>query len=139
MKPHASQPGACKVRKRPVRVQIRFARTDGVMPTLEGEVRYAVGDALATGQLGDEWPIPRARFLSTYEPDGDFPIGQDGTYRKRPLEVWALQLTAPRAVALSGGRGVLNGNPGDWLVEFSSDDFGIVNAAVFAETYEVVA
>ena len=134
----SNNPAALRVRNRPVRVDICFAKRDGVLKTLEGEVRYASGDALARGQLGDEWPIPRDRFWQTYEPDGDFSMGQDGAYRKKPVTLLAVQLTVPFEVTLSGGRGRLSGKPGDWLVEFSSEDWGIVNDAVFATTYEIL-
>ena len=65
-------------------------------------------------------------------------MGQDGAYHKKPVTLLAVRLTAPFEVALSGDRGRLNGKPGDWLVEFASDDWGIVNDAVFATTYDVL-
>ncbi|RDK02209.1 PGDYG domain-containing protein [Paraburkholderia lacunae] len=126
-------PDAWRVMKRPVLVAVQFADEDGTCATLEGPVRYRAGDALATGTLGEQWPISRDRFDQTYELVGD------GMYRKRPVVVHALRLKAAMSVRVGGEGDVLEGRPGDWLVQYGYGDYGLVDGDVFAWAYERVS
>lgn len=56
------------------------------------------------------------RFKESYEPVGDLALGRDGIYKKIERDALAYQLRSNRTVALSGGRGVLSGKTGDWIV-----------------------
>nr|WP_229265357.1 PGDYG domain-containing protein [Duganella sp. 1224] len=127
-------PGARQVRKLPVPVHARFADADGVCQTLEGPVPYHAGDAILTGVRGEQWPMLCTRFKQSYEP---LP-GQPGQYRKRPQTVLALRLDHAIEVAVNGRRGVLRGQPGDWLLQYGPGDFGVVAADIFDETYRFV-
>ena len=129
---------ARRARKRPLEVAARFASAAGVMTTAEGDVHYAAGDALVTGAAGDRWPVPRARFLATYDPVAPTANGHDGTYRKRVALVHARRMEQPFAVPLSDARGTLRGGPGDWLVQYAPGDLAVVSGAIFAATYELV-
>jgi len=134
----AHDPGARRARKRPVQVDVRFAAGPGVLATAEGDVRYQGGDAIVTGKAGDTWPVPRARFLATYDAVPPTRSGEPGTYRKRVALVRARRMDAPFTVELSEGRGALSGGPGDWLVEYAPGDLAVVDAAIFASTYELI-
>ena len=134
----ALDPRAWRARKRPVAVAVHFASAPGVLPTSEGDVRYAAGDALVTGNAGDRWPVPRARFLATYEPIAPTAAPGDGAYRKRVALVHARRMDAPFAVTLSGERGTLRGGAGDWLVQYAPGDVAVIDDAIFAQTYELL-
>lgn len=131
-------PAAVRVRKLPVAVQVRWMHEDGVCATLEGDVRYRAGDPLLTGVRGEQWTMPAAAFARAYDAADGTAYGSDGRYRKKPLAVWALRLAAPASVAAGGQRDLLQGQPGDWLVQYGPGDFGIVAADIFAATYELL-
>jgi hypothetical protein len=129
---------ACRARKRAVAVAVEFAANSGTLTTLEGPVAYDEGDALLTGDHGERWPVPRARFDATYEAQAPLRPGKPGRYLKRPLLVWARQLREPLDVSLDAQRGTLHGEPGDWLVQYAPGDQGVVAAPIFAESYELL-
>lgn len=129
---------ARRARKRPVAVQVTFAGAPGSLATREGEVRFDAGDALLTADSGERWPVERAVFDASYEPSLPTLAGAPGTYRKRPAEVLVRRLTAPRSITLSGSRGTLAGDAGDWLVQHSPGDVAIVGATIFEHTYELL-
>jgi hypothetical protein len=133
-----ADPAARRARKRPVPVSVQFAAKHGTLATREGDVRYEAGDALLTGEAGDRWPMPRARFEAAYEPVPPTRAGMWGVYRKRPIEVLAKQMPALFAIDLSDGRGTLRGSAGDWLVQYAPDDVAVVANAIFAATYELL-
>lgn len=126
-------PDALRVVKRPIPVQVEFASEDGSCETLEGPVAYRAGDALITGIAGERWPIARARFDADYTPTGSTQGGENGRYSKRHIVVLAKKLAQPMRVKIE--RGVLQGNKGDWLVQYAADDYGIVRADLFAASY----
>lgn len=134
----ARDPAARRARKRPVEVAVRFAERAGTLATGEGDVRYEQGDAIVTGAAGDCWPVPRERFLATYDAVGPTHAGDSGAYRKRAALVHARRMSGPFAVTLSADRGVLRGGAGDWLVQYSPGDLAVVDAAIFASTYELL-
>lgn len=123
------------MRKKPVDVQVSFARDAGTLETLEGPVRYVAGTALLTGAAGDRWPVERAKFDVAYAPAP----GLNGIYRKRPIEVLAMRLRQATTVRVGPAGDLLQGRPGDWLVQYGPDDHGIVGAEIFVATYEFVA
>lgn len=134
----AADPAARRARKRPVPVNVHFATQPGTLATREGEVRYAAGDALLTGESGDRWPVPRAHFDRAYEPVSPTRAGDAGVYRKRTADVLAKRMSAPFAIDLSAGRGTLRGNAGDWLVQYAPDDVAVVARAIFTATYDLL-
>jgi hypothetical protein len=130
-------PGTVVAETEAVERQVVFAREPGSLETAEGTVRFDLGDAIMTGEMGEQWPVPRAMFEQLYEPVSSTEIGTDGLYRKRGKRVRALQLADAARVDLSDGRGVLMGRGGDWIVEYGSGDMAVVSAEVFARTYRV--
>lgn len=128
--------GAFRVRPRPVGLYVRFAGEAGEIPTLEGKVRHAMGDAIITGLAGEQWPVQRSRFLATYVAVPPTLEGQDGVYEKRPRLLWAARLTQTVLVPLSSGRGSLRGEAGDYLVQTEPGDMWVVASSLFDSTYE---
>lgn len=124
--------------KRPIPVAVTFATPAGVIQTLEGAVAYREGDAILTGVKNEQWPVERNQFDSTYTPTLGTQSGQPGTYVKRFTPVWALQLDAPMEVAVGWQQNPIHGQSGDWLVQYAKDNYGIVSAAIFSETYQLM-
>lgn len=132
----AGHPDAFRARSKPLKVSVRFAVTPGTVETLEGTVRHAAGDAIVTGVAGENWPVPRARFLAGYDPVSPTAAGEDGRYARRPRAVLALRLAEACDVILPEGRGRLQGRAGDFLVQYAPGDWAIVAGGVFERTYE---
>jgi hypothetical protein len=120
---------------RPVPVQVQFAKSDGRLATRDGMVRYAKGDALLTGFAGDSWPVARHAFLDRYQAQAGTDPGEDGRYLKRPLPVLVRQLDAPVSVAVGAAGDLIQGLPGDWLVQYAPGEHGIVGQGIFEATY----
>jgi phosphoglycolate phosphatase len=126
--------------KKIIPFSVVFAREWGILDTREGQVAYDKGDALLTGTLGESWPVARERFLDTYSPcDGTTP-GEDGIYISRvTAPCLAAQIGKPFVVSLTGGRGDLRGEAGDWLTQCAPGEYGIVGREIFETTFEVVS
>lgn len=134
----SKHPQAFRARSLPIPLRVEFAPEDGEIVTIEGTVRYRSGDAIVTGVKGERWPVPRVKFLTTYEPIPPTQMEQDGLYSKRPREVLALQLSEPTEITLSSQRGVLNGKVGDVIIEHAPGDHAVVAADIFAMTYQII-
>ena len=134
-----TDPRRRRVRKRATPVSVVFADAPGTMPTLEGPVPYEKGDALLTGVKEERWPVARASFLERYEALPGTTPGGDGMYKRRPEVLWAVQVTSadlPLEITTASG-GVLGASAGDWLIQYSPGDLGVVDGEIFAESYEV--
>jgi len=129
-------PRALRVRKRPMQVAVHLASADGVCQTLEGPVRYRSGDAILTGSRGEQWPVKRDSFLDSYEPVPPTAPATNGIYRKRPAPVLALRLDCALAVPVGLANDPLQARPGDWLLHYADGSHGVVNDAIFRETYQ---
>jgi len=129
---------AVHVQKKAVLVEVCFAESDGVCRTKEGDVSFKAGDAILTGVEGEQWPIKRAKFDATYEAVPPTRHGENGQYRKRPIEVLALQMNEPFYVNVSWSEDRLEGKPGDWLLQYGEDDYGIVSQSIFEKTYDII-
>lgn len=125
-------------RKRPRLFAVEFAHTTQTIATLEGPVLCRPGDAIVTGIVGEQWPVPPDVFPSKYEAVAPTRTGESGQYRSLAQTVRAVQLRAPLEVALSAGRGRLLGVAGDWLVQYAPGDCSVVRDAIFRSTYECV-
>ncbi|SEA16819.1 PGDYG protein [Desulfuromusa kysingii] len=134
----ASHPHAIRVLKRPIPVNVDFADKEGVCKTLEGSVRYQAGDAILTGNHGDTWPVERDKFFSAYRPVPPLEMGNSGHYTKKPASVFALQASEAIEIAVGEQNDLLQVQPGDWIIEYSPGDYGVVKAEIFYETYEPV-
>jgi hypothetical protein len=128
-------PRALRVCKKPIPVHAEFAAADGVCDTLEGSVRYQAGDAIVTGGQGERWPVRRGVFLSSYEPVAPTRAGENGSYRKAPAVVHAVQLDRSRKVSVNWQKDALQGHPGDWLLRYADGSHGVVQDDIFRESY----
>ena len=115
-----------------------FALHDGTMHTLEGPVTYRTGDAILTDSYGRKWPIMRDRFVSNYLPLEGTSHGEDGYYYKKPMKVFARRMPDEFTVKLTGGRGVLYGKAGDYLVRDPNGHEFIVDALAYEQTYKTL-
>lgn len=134
----SAEPKAIRVRKRPVTRAVAFAASDGVCKTLEGDVAYRAGDAIVTGERGEQWPVARAHFLAAYRAVDPGREGEDGRYTNRPATVLALQLEADGTVRAGIDDDILQGKAGDWIVEYQDGSHSIVRADIFSDGYELV-
>jgi hypothetical protein len=117
--------------KKPVLLKVEFANNIGFCNTLEGQVPYEKGDAILEGTEGENWPVKRTVFDRTYE------HVKGNLYRKKPMTVSVICLDQKTEIQRPDGS-TLKGEPGDWLVRYSEDDFAIVRSDIFAKTYERV-
>ena len=115
--------------------QVEFALEEGTLNTLEGKVPYQIKDALMTGVQGERWPISRAKFELTYEPVPPTLMGAAGTYVKKRMVVEATQSDEPFEVAIDGGKSILKGNAGDWLISSPDGSQWLVADEIFKKTY----
>lgn len=129
---------ALRACKRACPVQVQFADRIQSITTLEGMVPAMVGDAIVTGVLGERWPVTRAAFAAKYQPVAPLPMGAPGIYLSLPLDALAARIHQPFAVVLAEGHARLTGQPGDWLVDYGNGHLGIVHAAVFDATYDLL-
>jgi hypothetical protein len=116
-------------------LKVTFASQDGICQTLEGSVSYSKGDAILTGIAEEKWPVSRVKFDDRYVPLDDIVFGHDGVYIKQPKIVLALKLEEPMSITLEKGD-ILEGKPGDWLLQYSEAEFGIVKEEIFRATYD---
>ena len=129
-----NETGVFRVMKKPIPLTVEFAKHDGVCRTKEGDVRYRKGDAIVTGTKGEQWPIQIAKFKETYQPVDK----EKGLYAKKPMQSLAKQMPMQFSVNVSWSKDPLIGKPGDWLLQYSKGDFGIVDKDIFDETYLIL-
>lgn len=115
--------------------QVEFAVEEGTLNTLEGKVHYQIKDALMTGVQGERWPISRAKFELTYEPVPPTLMGAPGTYIKKRMIVEAIQRDKPFEVAIDGGKSILKGNAGDWVISSPNGSQWLIADEIFKKTY----
>jgi len=133
-----SKTGAKKVQKKTVPVTVYFAEIDGVCRTKEGEVSFKAGDAILTGVEGEQWPVERPKFDASYDAVSPTKHGENGQYCKKPIQVFALQMNEPFYVNVSWSDDRLEGKPGDWLLQYGPDDYGVVSKSIFEKTYQII-
>lgn len=117
-------------------VLVEFAPASGELMSLEGANRYERDDALITGTGGARWVVERSRFDAKYVPaEAAVSHGAPGRYRNRPAVVLAKRMEAPFSIARRAAGDVLSGVAGDWVLQYSPGDYGIVRADRFAQVY----
>jgi len=132
-----ANPNAKQVIKKPLPIKVTFATEDGICQTLEGSVSYRKGDAILTGIIEEKWPVSRVNFDERYVQLDDIVFGHEGMYIKKPKIVLAIRLDVPMSVTLEKGD-ILEGKPGDWLLQYSEGEFGIIKDDIFRATYDFV-
>jgi hypothetical protein len=116
-------------------VEVVFAADSGFLQSREGINHYSQGDALIVGSTGDRWSVTLDRFRAKYAPVAPTRAGESGRYVSIPIPVLAVQIAENFSVARCRGGDVIQGNAGDWLLQFGADDHGVVAAAKFAKVY----
>lgn len=117
-------------------VTVEFAKVSGELETLEGIVHFKIGDALLTGENGERWPVTRRAFDQMYEHASD---QAKNIYRKKTdIFVFAKQMPIAFSVLINEGEAQLQGKPGDWLVQHSIGNYGVVAEKIFLKTYSLV-
>lgn len=129
---------ALRARKRVHPVRVEFAGAACAVDTLEGVAHARPGDAIVTGIFGERWLVRRGGFAEKYEPVAPLEAGAPGDYTSRPIEVMATRMPVPFEVALRDRDGRLRGQAGDWLVDYGDGTMGVVDATVFAATYDLL-
>ncbi len=119
-------------------VQVCFAKSSGQLISQEGINRYSAGDAMITGSTGNQWIVSRDRFDAKYEPVAPVKAGEDGAYCNKPIPVLAKQIHEAFSINRSEGGDRLVGKAGDWLMQYSPGDFGIVEKHRFEQVYQQV-
>ena len=129
--PDLSQdPDGFETAKLPIPLEFRYAETGETIETKEGSVGAKAGDAIMTGTEGEEWPIPAEKFAETYDDLGD------GTAAKKNIPVFAKEMSEPFQVKVSWSDDLLQGEEGDYLVQYGAGDYGVVGREIFEKTYE---
>ncbi len=126
-----------KARKLPREVDVQFTPQACTVHTSEGIVHAAPGDAIVTGTAGERWRVSRAHFAEKYRPVPPTQPGESGRYESLPIHISALPMTEAFEVLLADGESLLEGRPGDWLVDYGDGSLGIVSQAAFATTYAI--
>ncbi len=119
-----------KAFKKAVRLAFRFS-TGEVVQTLEGSVTARPGDAVLTGTRGECWPIQREKFLASYDIS-------EGFCTKKLQIVEAERMTEAFSVRVGWSDQPIHGKAGDYRLTYGPGDFGVVEASIFDETYQVV-
>jgi hypothetical protein len=129
--PDLSQdPDGFETAKLPIPLEFRYAETDETIETRENPVGAKAGDAIMTGTEGEQWPIPAASFAETYDDLGD------GTAAKKNIPVFAKEMAEPFQVKVSWSDDLLQGEEGDFLVQYGVGDYGVVGREIFGKTYK---
>lgn len=131
-------PDRVSARKRPVEVQVQFVSRATTLQSREGLVHARPSDAILTGTGGGQWVVPHEHFAEKYRAVPPTAEGVDGVYVSLPYSVMGVQMSGEFEVLLADGISRLNGQPGDWLVDYGDGSFGIVSEEIFRTTYEIV-
>lgn len=125
-----TNPKAFKAFKKPIPLSFEHATHDQQVQTLENKVSCVAGDVIMTGTEGERWPIKKEVFESTYD------VLSEGLASKKKIIVFALQIHEVFQAKLAWAPDFLTGQPGDYLVQYGENDFGIVNQEIFLKTYQ---
>jgi hypothetical protein len=134
----SADPRRVHARKLEREIAVRFTPLACTVQTSEGVVHALPGDAIITGTAGEHWRVSRARFADKYRPVPPTVAGEPGKYVSLPNRIMALPMTAAFEVLLADGVSRLRGRAGEWLVDYGDGSLGIVSAAIFATTYEII-
>ena len=135
----SNHPGRVVARKIAREIQVKFATAPCTVQTQEGVVHAQPGDAIVTGTAGEHWRVSRAHFAEKYRAVPPTRDGEAGRYTSLANTIMAVSMSERFEVLLADGLSRLQGQPGDWLVDYGDGSLGIVAQAIFANTYEVVS
>jgi len=125
-----------KFKKKSIKLKVVFAKSHGILLTLEGVIDFETNDAIITGTQNERWPINRKDFELTYSPVAPIQMGEDGEYFKKPFLVDAEQSEIEKKISIHDGSNFLIAKPGDWIITDSFGKSWVVNNDIFKSTYE---
>ncbi len=112
-----------------------YRQRGAIIQTREGPVGFEPGDYLARGIQGEEWPITKEHFATSYERVSEPDSEGFSSYRATNI-CQAYQM--PETFTVRRTRGdTLMGKAGDYLVR-SGDRTWIVDHTVFEDSYELL-
>lgn len=131
------QGSGIRVVKKPVSVRARLIAQPEHIHTREGIVAAVIGDWVLTDNLGNSWPVSETHLRRHYAESTLYPNEQAGVWIARPIEVLATQLNEPISVPVGHAPSYIRGEPGDWLIYYGDNAFGIVAASLFHSLYQL--
>lgn len=134
-----ADPGHIVARKLEREVSVRFTPVHCLIQTPEGTVHAKPGDAILTGMADEQWRVSLERFAHKYRPIPPTVAGEPGRYLSIRNQVLALRMYGAFEVQLADGLSHLSGHSGDWLLDYGDGSLGVVTAAIFLQTYEILA
>jgi hypothetical protein len=134
----SADPRHVVARKLQREIDVRFTSVACSVQTSEGLVHALPGDAIITGTAGEHWRVSRVHFADKYRAVPPTIDGEAGRYVSLPNRILAVLMTQPFEVMLADGQSLLSGRAGEWLVDYGDGSLGIVSAAIFATTYEIL-
>ena len=90
---------------------------------------------LVSAKGGNRWCVSRERFEHKYRPVPPTAMGQNGPYQARPIPVLAKRIEHVFSIARCAGGDRLQGQAGDWLLQYAPGDFGLAAQSRFAQVY----
>lgn len=118
-------------------VRVTFAEGNGVIKTLEGNVVYGKGDAILTGIHNENWPVERHIFDAQYELANSSIANE---YRKsQGAIIYAKKIKNAFCIEIRNGTSIIEGKPGDWLVQYAMKDWGIIDNDIFKKSYRLIS
>jgi hypothetical protein len=112
--------------------QADYEARAGFIQTLEGALSFEVGDYLARGSAGEEWPVRATTILATKIPVSQ-PDAQGWVAYATATQVQAVQILEPFQVYRENGE-LFSGKAGDYLIDDGTSQW-IVDQEIFKATY----
>jgi len=134
----SADPDAFETAKRSdIKLNFRYAEEGETIETKEGPVTVPRGGAaIMTGTEGEQWPIPLAPDNPEKSFENTYDILKPGLAAKKDIPVFAKEMPEEFQVKVSWSEDLLQGAVGDFLVQYGQDDYGVVGAGIFRETYK---
>lgn len=118
-----------KTHKKPAAEQYEIADSDGTVDTLEGPVSYKKGYYIMTGPKGEQYPIPPEKFAQLKDDHGD------GIASPKKIVKMAKLADHDGSVKTSWGETLSYTSGNDYIVRHGANDYGVVKADIFKQTY----
>jgi hypothetical protein len=112
-----------------------YIQREGIIESLEGPIGFQLGDYLARGTQGEEWPIQAKEFAAHYE-QVSAPDPEGFAWYRNTDARQAIQIPESFKVKMKNGD-IATGKAGDYLVK-SGDSAWVVDRAIFEDSYEKI-
>ena len=114
-----------------------YQERGGVIETLEGPVRFRVGEYLCIGSANEEWPQKAERIQTLYSLVGASDTPGFDVYKPVGAIRTAMQMSETFSIQLKRGD-TLTGKPGDYLLIAENGKAWPVARSIFEQSYERV-